>query len=562
MSDFEYCNPYEAGVSATGLKKFNDTLAEEHMHIHSYAFMRHGKIIAETYYRPYTPKDKHMLFSLSKSFTSVAVGMAIDEGRLALTDQVISFFPEKLTNAPCVNMQKMTIYDLLTMQTGHETEPFDLVPYDRPDWESAFLHTYVDRKPGTYFVYNTTATYMLSAILKKVTGETVLAYLKPRLLSPLHISEDVWWEENAEGVDEGGIGFNVRLSDLLKFGQFLLQKGKSPDGRQLISPRYLEMASSPLADNSANENPDWKMGYGFQFWRCVPEGVYRADGAFGQYCLIMPAQDMVFVCNSGIRDMQRVLTAIWKNIQPGLDQKKSCNADVYTVPREQELKTAYEDRQEEHIEEHIEDHAENHIENHPEDYAGDGNTKDVTSSERENITKNKTEDATTDRMKDTTASVTGDVTFQNLKQVEHIQNASVIGDVTVVGEKAGTYLLSENPSKIEKIIIPEDGKTITLVIDGNLNVLPLLSDSWQRVRIQTVKSFDRNKMSFFSGIFDKAAVRSFYKDGVLSVNFAYIETPFEDEFRFSFAGDGIRMIRGRNVEFNDSNYTVLGYKSI
>ena len=497
MSDFEYCNPEEAGVSASGLKKFNDILEKEHMHIHSYAFMRHGKVVAETYYRPYSSKDKHMLFSLSKSFTSVAVGMAIDEGRLALTDQVISFFPEKLTNAPCVNMQKMTIYDLLTMQTGHETDPFDLVPYDRPDWESAFLHTYVDRKPGTYFVYNTTATYMLSAILQKVTGESVLAYLKPRLLLPLHISEDVWWEENAEGVDEGGIGFNVRLDDLLKFGQFMLQMGKSPDGRQLISSRYLEMASSPLADNSANENPDWKTGYGFQFWRCAPEGVYRADGAFGQYCLIMPAQDMVFACNSGIKDMQRVLTAIWKNILPSLDQKQNGNSDVYTVPREQELKTAYEDRQ---------------------------------------------EDATADGMKDMTVSV--------------------IGDVTAVGEKAGTYLLSENPSKIEKIIIPEDGKTITLVIDGNLNVIPLSSDLWQRVRIQTAKSFDRNKMSFFSGIFDKAAVRSFYNDGVLSVNFAYIETPFEDEFRFSFAGDGIRMIRGRNVEFNDSNYTVPGYKSI
>jgi hypothetical protein len=176
-----------------------------------------------------------------------------------------------------------------------------------------FLAHPVPFKPGTHFLYNTPATFMQSAIVEKATGEKLLDYLKPRLFEPLGIEEPTW-EESPEGMSIGGFGLSIRTGDIAKFGQLLLEKGEW-EGRQIVPAAWVEEATSRQVANGSNPDSDWDQGYGYQFWRCR-HGAYRGDGAFGQYCIVLPQEDAVVAITSGTRDMQRVLDIVWKKLLP------------------------------------------------------------------------------------------------------------------------------------------------------------------------------------------------------------------------------------------------------
>lgn len=270
--------------------------------------VRHGQVAVEGWWAPYRAEDIHLLYSLSKSFLSSAIGFAVQEGLIGLDDLVVDFFPDETPKDASDNLKTMRVRHLLTMSTGHETEP------DRSKgWVRTFMEWPVPKKPGTHFLYNSMATFMLSAILQKITGITAFDYLKPRLLEPLGI-EGSTWEETEEGITVGGWGMSIKTEDIAKFGQFYLQKGMW-DGNRLLSESWVEQASSKQVDNSSNGNADWKVGYGFQFWRCVPN-CYRGDGAFGQYCVVIPEHDMVIAITASVDDMQVVLDFAWKYLMP------------------------------------------------------------------------------------------------------------------------------------------------------------------------------------------------------------------------------------------------------
>lgn len=311
---FEYKKPEEAGVRSDGIAAFIRDCEEKHLHLHSFRVLRHDAILAEAFYKPYRPEETHMLFSLSKSFTSTAVGFAVQDGLLSLADPLTKFFPEYLTNEPCANMRKMTVKHLITMNTGHEEEPFRFDPAGT-DLTRTFLQSYIPYEPGTHFLYNTDATYILSRIVQKVTGKTVFDYLKDKLFRPLGMHEDIWWETMGEGANAGGFGFNAHLDELMKLGTLYLHDGNW-EGKQLLPAQWVKDAQTPWSDNSRNEStsPEWQSGYGYQFWMCSPEHVYRGDGAFGQYMVIMPDQDMLFVANSGLDDMGAVMALFWKDV--------------------------------------------------------------------------------------------------------------------------------------------------------------------------------------------------------------------------------------------------------
>ena len=309
---FQRVLPEEAGVRSEGIVRFLDEMKEKHLHMHAVMILRHGKVIAEASFAPWCQNRLHMLFSLSKSFTSTAVGFAVQDGLLRVTDKLTDFFPEHLPAAPCENMQKITVKHLLTMNTGHHTEP----RREGECWEKTFLQTYIEHEPGTHFLYNTFATYMLSAIVQKVTGKKLLAYLREKLMDPLGMSPDIWFEESPTGVAAGGYGLNVRVEDIARLGQFYLQRGKW-EGKQLLNEQWILDAQTAWSDNSSRgTDSDWGAGYGYQFWMCRPEHVYRGDGAFGQYCIILPDQDMVIAINSGVEDMGAVMQSIWDHILP------------------------------------------------------------------------------------------------------------------------------------------------------------------------------------------------------------------------------------------------------
>ena len=308
-------SPEAQGVSSVDLLSFvealdaagDPTVADG---LHSVMVVRHGQTIAEGWWAPYKPQLRHQLYSLSKSFTSTAVGIAAAEGKLRIDDPVLKFFPTEAPADPSAHLKAMRLSDLLRMATGHQGEP----PHLRNGpWVEQFLAHPVPFKPGTHFLYNTPATFMQSAIVQKATGEKVLDYLGPRLFSPLGI-EGPTWEESPEGISVGGFGLSVRTGDIAKFGQMLLQKG-TWEGRQIVPAAWVEEATSRQVANGSNPDSDWDQGYGYQFWRCR-HGAFRGDGAFGQYCIVLPEEDAVVAITSGTRDMQRVLDIVWKKLLP------------------------------------------------------------------------------------------------------------------------------------------------------------------------------------------------------------------------------------------------------
>lgn len=278
--------------------------------IHSLVLVRHGVVVAEGWWAPYGPELRHQLYSLSKSFTSTAVGIAAAEGKLRVDDSVLGFFPEASPAEPSGNLKSMRVADLLRMATGHQSEPPQGPGETRV---RQFLAAPVPFKPGTHFLYNTPATYMQSAVVQKATGEKLLDYLGPRLFAPLGI-EGATWEESPEGISVGGYGLSLRTGDIAKFGELLLRRGEWR-GRQLVPEAWVEAATARQIANGSNPTSDWDQGYGYQFWRCR-HGAYRGDGAFGQYCVVLPEEDAVLAITSGTRDMQAVLDLVWEKLLP------------------------------------------------------------------------------------------------------------------------------------------------------------------------------------------------------------------------------------------------------
>lgn len=304
--------PESQGVSSAGVFAFIDAADKTIEGMHSFMLVRHGQVVAEGWWSPYNPDSRHVLYSLSKSFTSTAVGLAAAEGKLSVDDEVLKFFPDDVPPDPSNNLKAMRVSDLLRMSTGHQTEP----PRPRDQaWTKAFLAHPVPFKPGTHFLYNTSATYMASAIVQKATGMTVLDYLQPRLFGPLGI-ENPTWELSPQGVSLGGYGLSIRTEDIARFGQLFLQKGKW-QGKQLVPAAWVEAATARQTSNGSNPNSDWDQGYGYQFWRSR-HSAYRGDGAFGQYCIVMPEQDAVIAITAGVKDMQAVLNLVWDKLLPAM----------------------------------------------------------------------------------------------------------------------------------------------------------------------------------------------------------------------------------------------------
>jgi CubicO group peptidase (beta-lactamase class C family) len=308
--------PEAQGISSGALLGFIDEAEQKLDALHSFMLVRHGQVVAEGWWAPYAADEPHMMYSLSKSFTSTAVGLAIAEGKLTVDDPVLKFFPDEAPATPSANLKAMRVRDLLTMSTGHHDEDIQKFPYSGEESVvKEFLARPVVHKPGTFFVYNTPASYMLSAIVQKVTGQTVLDYLRPRLFDPLGIA-DPTWEASKQGVSMGGFGLSVRTEDIARFGQLYLQKGQW-QGRQLLPAAWVETATARHMSNGSSPTSDWEQGYGYQFWRSR-HGFYRGDGAHGQFCLILPQYDTVIAITSGTRDMGSVMNLVWDRLVPAL----------------------------------------------------------------------------------------------------------------------------------------------------------------------------------------------------------------------------------------------------
>jgi CubicO group peptidase (beta-lactamase class C family) len=305
--------PEEQGISSTAIRKFVEA-AEKQIHaLHSFMVVRHGHVVAEGWWAPYKAESPQGVASLGKSFTSTAVGLAIAEGRMSLSDPVLRYFPESAPALPSANLRAMRVRDLLTMCAGHEAGP-NVWDSTEP-WTKVFLAQPVPHVPGTHFLYNPAATYMLSGIVQKVAGMSVLDYLGPRLFEPLGI-EHPTWKTSPEGFTVGGWGLSLRTEDIAKFGQLYLQKGRW-HGRQLIPAAWVEEATARQVSFGSDPASDKAQGYGYQFWR-FPHGCYGGIGAGGQFCVVMPELDAVLAVTAGTSEMQAVMSLLWEHFVPAM----------------------------------------------------------------------------------------------------------------------------------------------------------------------------------------------------------------------------------------------------
>ncbi len=310
--------PGEQGFDAAGLAAFLDAVAASKHELHSLMIVRHGHVVAEGWWHPYRADTPQMMYSLSKSFTSTAIGLAVAEKRLTVNDPVISFFPGDLPSELSDNLRALRVRDLLTMSVGHGQDSMGSL-WGENNWVRKFLSLPIPNPPGTQFLYNSGATYMCSAIIQKLTGTRLVDYLAPRLFQPLGI-ENVSWELCPQGINTGGWGLRITTEGLAKFGQLYLREGLW-NGQQLLPAAWTKEATSahiqqPAPDLAkAKIQSDWHQGYGYQFWRCRHQG-YRGDGAFGQYTIVLPEQDAVVVITSETPDMQGVLNLVWTHLLP------------------------------------------------------------------------------------------------------------------------------------------------------------------------------------------------------------------------------------------------------
>ena len=298
--------PEAEGIPSQAVTALFDSLMSlPKTEIHSVMVLRYGKVVAEIYPAPFAPEYSHTMYSCSKTFVSAAVGLAVADNRLRLTDRVATFFPESLPDTISTNLAAMTVRDLLTMTSGIAAD-WNMRNICT-DWIRTFLAKPV-REPGKQFEYDSIATYLLSAIVQKVTGMTLLGYLKLKLFNPMNIME-VAWEISPEGYNTGGWGLYIQSESLAKFGQLLLNRGMWK-GRQLLPASWVEQMMTKQMSTLGDD-------YGYQMWLCEYPGAVRADGALGQYILIIPDKDMVVVITECTRTNGRAQRRlVWNRLLP------------------------------------------------------------------------------------------------------------------------------------------------------------------------------------------------------------------------------------------------------
>lgn len=306
-------SPEELGISSQGVLDFIKQAEARGLAFHSLMLLRHGQVACELSWAPYDSRTPHTMFSLTKSFTSAAAGFAVKEGLLRYEDSVADILPDKLGAKSDPRLKEVTLHSLLCMGSGLDPAS-DRPPRREEDWARATLSHPVVHEPGTQFHYNSMGSYLVSAMVQRVTGQSCRDYLMPRLFEPLGIARPQW-DSCPKGVSMGGFGLHLGCEDIARFGQLLLQLGVW-QGRQLLPEGWVRLATRKHIDNGGfNNQEDWGQGYGYQFWR-TRGGRYRGDGMFGQICMVDEAKELVIACTAGIPDMGAQLNLFHELLVP------------------------------------------------------------------------------------------------------------------------------------------------------------------------------------------------------------------------------------------------------
>ena len=302
--------PETVGVSAAGVNAFIDDATRLGVELSGLMVWRAGAVAAEGWWWPYRAEVPHMMHSATKSFLSAGIGLALEDGRFALSDRVVDFFPDHLPAKVNANLAAMTVEDLLTQTSGHAQGASGSVwRLIKTSWIDEFLKIPVVHPPGEVFRYTSANSFLLSAILSRTTGGNAHAWLEPRLLEPLGI-EGLTWDVGPEDINPGGNGISCRTADLLKLA-ILHHQGGQWEGRQILPADWVVRATRPHRGNP----------HGYHWWM-GPGGAYYAYGIFGQFAVVFPEHDAIVVVTASTPPLEETLRSlIWHHFPRAFEAK-------------------------------------------------------------------------------------------------------------------------------------------------------------------------------------------------------------------------------------------------
>lgn len=296
---FAAAEPEAVGISSRDVLGFMRALEEHELCMHSIIIVRAGKMVVESYYAPYQRETLHRMFSITKSFTSLAVGLLADEGRISLDDPIAAHFPEKLPEKVHPYIAQTRIQDMLMMASAHRRTTFSGSP--ERDWVRTFFTVEPSHLPGTVFSYDTSSSHTLAALVEKLAGMPLLDYLRVKFLDDIGFSEDAHIIPDPMGISMGGSGLVARPLDLAKVAWIVLRKGEH-QGRQYLPREYIEAASSKQIDTwMRGANIEERQGYGYQFWRTRHNG-FAMYGIGGQIAACYPDYDLLLVTTADTQE--------------------------------------------------------------------------------------------------------------------------------------------------------------------------------------------------------------------------------------------------------------------
>jgi CubicO group peptidase (beta-lactamase class C family) len=320
-SMFKYVTPEGVGISSEAILNFIKQLDYNQVNIHGFLMMREDKIFSEAYWSPFNKDFQHRMYSAGKSFTSIAIGLLQEEGKLKITDCICDYFPDKIPKEGVHDyIKKTTIKDMLTMRTAHNKTTYKIENND--DWVESFFYVTPSHYPGTIFSYDTSATLALSALVERLSGKTLMDYLREKVLDYIGFSKEAKFLKDPKGISHGGSGLICTMTDLAKFTYVCMNEGVYKD-KQLIPKEYLDEATKRQVDTSIQSVIDEQQGYGFQFWKSRYNG-FTLYGMGGQLSVCLPQYKIIFTTTADTQGnptgLQNIYDAFWQQVYPFIEK--------------------------------------------------------------------------------------------------------------------------------------------------------------------------------------------------------------------------------------------------